>query len=148
MYRWSICQVTKILKEMSLNSPYPQIIFNHRGKHNKRLHALARIHGQLVFAITLQCDWGKCIVIPHIIVHTNDILSEKENFSTIHNLRTLVNIHQDQNYQGEGWFHIPFIESCRSKWRLSIDFTGIGKISLAEQTLHCAGNCTAVYNGF
>ena len=101
--------------KMSLNSPYPQIIFNHRGEHNKRLHALARIHGQLVFAIGLQCDWGKCIGIAHIIVQTNDIISEKENISTIHNLRTLANIHQDQNYQEEGWFHIPFIKSCRSK---------------------------------
>ena len=65
-------------------------------------------------------------------MHTNDIITEKENISTIQNLRTFANIHQDQNYQGEGWFHIPFIKSCRSKWTLSIDCTGIGKIRLAE----------------
>ena len=128
---------------MSLNNPYPQIIFNHRGEHNKRLHALARIHGQLVFAIGLQCDWGKCIVIPHIIVHTNDIIAEKENISTIRNLRTLANIHQDQNYQGEGWFHIPFIKSCRSKWTFSIECTSIGKISLAEKLRIKNKLCTA-----
>ena len=79
--------------KMSLNSPYHQIIFNH-----KRRHALARIHEQLVFAIGLHSDWGKCIIIPHIIVHTNDIIAEKENISAIHNLTTLANIHQEREY--------------------------------------------------
>ena len=104
--------------KMSLSSPYHHIIFNHRGEHNKRLHALSRIREQLVFAIGLHIDWGKCIVIPHIIVHTNDTIAEEEIISAIHNLTTLANIHQDRNYQGLGWFHIPFIKSCRSKWTL------------------------------
>ena len=68
---------------MSLNSPYHLIIFNHRGEHNKRLHAHARIHEQLVFAIGLRIDWDKChnlgesIVIPQVIVHANDIIADK-----------------------------------------------------------------------
>ena len=130
--------------KMSLNSPYHQIIFNHRGEHNKRLHALARIPEQLVYAIGLHIDWGKCIVIPHIIVHTNHIIAEKENISAIHNLTTLANIHQDQNYKGLGWFHILFIKSCRSKWTLSIDCTGIGKISWAEKLRIKNKLCTAL----
>ena len=119
--------------KMNLNSPYHQIIFNHRGEHKKRLHALARINEQLVFAIGLHSDWGKSIVIPHIIVHTNDIIAGKENISAIHNLTTLAHIHQDQNYQGLRWFHIPLIKSCKSKWTLSTDCTGPGKISWTER---------------
>ena len=63
------CRLLKYSK-MSLNSPYHLIIFNHRGEHNKRLHVVARIHEQLVFAIGLHIYWDKChnlgesIVIP------------------------------------------------------------------------------------
>ena len=85
-----------------------------------------------------QIDWKKCHYTGDAgnyprIMHGNDIIAKEQNISAIHILRTLANIHQDQNYQRLGWFHIPFLKSCRSKWTLSIDCTGIGKISWAEK---------------
>ena len=143
------CRLLKYSK-MSLYSPYHQIIFNHRGEHNKRLHPLARIHEQLVFAIGLHIDWenyytmGESIAIPHVIMHANDIIADKENIAAIHDLLMLANLHQDQNYQGLGWFHIPFIKSCSSVWTLFIDCTGIGKLRWAEKLRIKKKLCTAL----
>ena len=144
------CRLLKYSK-ISLDSPYHQIIFNHRGELNKRLHALARIHEQLVFAIGLHIDWGKCytlgepIVIPHVNLHANDIIAEKENNITpIHDLTTLAHLRQVQNHQGLGWFHILLIKSCNSMSSLLIDCTSRGKIRRAEKLRITTKPCTAL----
>ena len=131
------CWLLKYSK-MSLNSPYHFIILNHRREHNKRLHAHAIIHEQLVFAIGLPIDWDKChnlgesIVIPQVIVHANNILADK-GITAIHDPKIPPNIFRERSCQGPGWFRIPFIKSCSSVWTLFIDCTDIGKIRLAEK---------------
>ena len=63
-----------------------------------------------------QIYWKKCHFMGDftnylgIIVHANDIIAIEHNIAFIHNLTTLVNIHQDQNYQGLGRFHVSVIE--------------------------------------
>ena len=86
-----------------------------------------------------QVDCKKCHFMgdaanyPGFILHPNDIMAKEQNITFIHDLTRLSNIHQDQNYQGLGWFHIPFTKSRSSMFTPFFYCIRKGKIRPTEE---------------
>ena len=86
-----------------------------------------------------QVDCKKCHFMgdaanyPGFNLHANDIMAKEQNITFIHDLTRLANIHQDQNYQGLGWFHIPFTKSRSSTFTLFFYWIRKGKIIRTEE---------------
>ena len=86
-----------------------------------------------------QVDCKKCHFMgdaanyPGFNLHANDIMAKEQNITFIHDLTGLANIHQYQNYQGLGWFHIPFTKSRSSMFTLFFYCNRKGKMIRTEE---------------
>ena len=92
---------SSIYLKLNLKIPYHQIINENVGKCNTKFHAIARIYELLVLPIEPHTSCTKChfmgdtTIYLDFIVHENDIIANKEKITTIHELTTPKNIHQE-----------------------------------------------------